>query len=60
MDVKEIWVLEEAGYRVSGNQPVILLFARSYKNPNVTAVHEIEGFEPYFYVPENFKNICGT
>lgn len=54
----EVWVLEDASYIIKKNrdtqedEPIIMLFARNYNNKFETAVHFVNGFEPYFYCPQ--------
>ncbi|MFA5248426.1 MAG: DNA polymerase domain-containing protein [Patescibacteria group bacterium] len=55
IDKNQIWILEEASYRVKQGQPIVLLFSRNYCNNKETVTHEIHGFRPYFYAPINEK-----
>lgn len=59
MNDDKVWIIEESGYVVRNNKPVILLFSRNYNDKFETITHEIHGFEPYFYVPyeERHKRI---
>jgi len=51
MTSSQIWILEEATYRVKDGKPEVLLFSRNYKNRQETTEHVIRDFRPYFFAP---------
>jgi len=52
----DVYVWEEATYRVVNGEPEVLLFSRNYNDKFKTAVHVVKGFEPYFYAPAHERH----
>ena len=52
-DDGKLWILEESGYKVIKNNPIVYFYSRNFHNKLESTTHKFSGFRPYFYAPAN-------